>query len=94
LAGGLPSVIWIAPKELLAGQSAVGLTARKCAQAGVPPARGSRESRLEKEIPMSTTVPTAWQINASLTLQGGSLPGCADAGQHHFQFCKDTLRKA
>ncbi|WP_425468988.1 DUF3309 domain-containing protein [Paraburkholderia panacisoli] len=37
---------------------------------------------------MSTTVPTAWQINASLTLQGESFPGCADAGQHRFYFAK------
>jgi hypothetical protein len=52
----------------------------------------SRTPGVKKEIPMSTTVPTAWQINASLTVQGGSFPGCADAGHHHF-FLRRYLAK-
>jgi hypothetical protein len=39
---------------------------------GRTPASGSRELRAKKEISVSTTVPTAWQINVSLTLPGGS----------------------
>jgi hypothetical protein len=63
-------------------------------QAAAPPASGSRELRAKKEVKMSTTVPTAWQINASLTLLSGSFPGCADARQHQIEFCGDTSRRA
>jgi hypothetical protein len=43
---------------------------------------------------MSTTVPTAWQIHASLTLQAGALPERVDTRQHHIEFCGKISPKA
>ena len=68
----LQSIIWIAHNDVPAGQSAVGLITWRCPQAVTPRQAVVANSGRKKEISMSTTVPTTWQINVSLTLQGGS----------------------
>jgi hypothetical protein len=93
LAGVLQSIIWIAQNDFLASQSAVGLTARQCPQAATPRQAAVANYGRKKKISMSTTVPTAWQIYASLTLQGGSFPGHADGHQHHIESCGVNLAK-
>jgi hypothetical protein len=56
--------------------------------------RQSRTPGVKKEIPMSTTVPTAWQIDARLTLQAGAFPERVDTRQHHIEFCGKISPKA